>query len=86
MAINLTERYNKMAKKIMDQYEADPNNVPKPTFLSSVALVTLLEDEINQEYEAQYYNGVMDTECKFIETIREVCPEYEDKIVNNTNF
>lgn len=81
MAINLSERYNKIAKKITDQYEADPNNVPKPTFLSSIALVSVLEEEFTQECEAQYYKGVMDTECRIMDAIREVCPEYEDKIV-----
>lgn len=80
--MTLSEKYNQLAKKIMDQYEADPVNVPEPTFLSSVALVAMLD----QEYDARYFEGVMDTECKFMEAIREVCPEYEDEIKNVTYF
>lgn len=34
----------KMMKKLWNQYEKDPDNVPKPDFVSAVALISVMED------------------------------------------
>ena len=34
----------KMMKKLWNQYEKDPDNVPKPDFVSAVALNAVMED------------------------------------------